>query len=43
MLYAICAVLDFACFTLVDGKWQKILYLIASILFMITAIEQLRK
>ena len=41
MLYAICAVLDFACFVLVDGKWQKIL--IASILFMIAAIEQLRK
>lgn len=43
MLYAICAVLDFACFVLVDGNWQKILYLIASILFMIAAIEQLRK
>lgn len=43
MLYAIYAVLNFACFVLVDGKWQKILYLIASILFMIAAIEQLRK
>lgn len=43
MLYAICAVLGFAYFVLVDGKWQKILYLIASILFMIAAIEQLRK
>ena len=43
MLYAICAVLDFACFVLVSGKAAKVLYLIASILFMISAIEQLRK
>jgi len=43
MLYAIYAVLNFACFVLVDGKWKKILYLITSILFMIAAIEQLRK